>query len=85
VLPGEQECEKLGLKLRQKIDTEGDPVQVTAAMDAAAALVKDGRGQCASGYKAYRIYIGVEQGDVLLKPSCGGAVSHVTYCECGDH
>jgi len=82
--PGEEECKYLGLTLLRKIDTTGDPSQIVAAMDAAAVMIKDGRGQCDQHKQSYRIYVGVHAGDVLLKPSCGGAISHVSYCQCDE-
>jgi hypothetical protein len=52
-----------------------------ATMDAYVALVKSGSGGCGGGESAYRVYVGVNAGDVLSTP-VDQNISHVTYCDC---
>jgi len=84
---GNGECSTFGLSYLDK----DDPVGTTftpATLNARLALVKDGRGQCANGFNAYRAYQNVVIGQVLQTPGFNQngqpqAISHVTYCGCG--
>jgi hypothetical protein len=79
------ECGYFGLMPLGKDNTsEVDTFEAT--MDAYVAIVKSGAKACNPGETAYRVYVNVTAGDVLEKPvdedGKGGAISHVTYCEC---
>lgn len=77
----EAECGYFGLSSLGK-DDDLSGSSTLATMDAYVAIVKDGRGACAEGEQAYRVYVNVQAGDTLEKPMDSGDISHVTYCEC---
>jgi hypothetical protein len=74
------ECAHFGLLPIGK-DDDLSGTSFVATTDAYVAIVKSGTAGCAPGESAYRIYVGVHEGDELLTPVNQG-ISHVTYCEC---
>jgi len=64
----------------------GGAASVAANQSGDVALVKDGAVGCSPGQQAYRLYLNVDSGDTLFKPTNtsgeGGNISHITYCSC---